>query len=148
MPVLYREKEINELINEPKNLPEYWDEDIYVLNHMDIVGENGNKFRIYVRYYKECDTSFSVVFGVLHPLNNDFFCIRRYNGNNHIHYNRIENNEKISGFHIHIATERYQERNQEEESYAIETDRYTNVKEALECLIEDANFITPIKLFE
>ncbi|MDE0397110.1 MAG: hypothetical protein OXL96_04825 [Candidatus Poribacteria bacterium] len=50
------------------------------------------------------------------------------------------------GYHIHFATERYQERGYDEETYAEETDRYNNLEGALQCLIQDANFELPAQL--
>ncbi len=70
------------------------------------------------------------------------FILRRYNGCNHEHTNKIEA-ETITGFHIHIATERYQKYKQKAEGYAQKTDRYNNVNGALQCLLEDANFEEP-----
>ena len=87
----------------------------------------------------------------MHPLTTQLFRLRRYNGKTNPHRNRIERNE-VSGFHIHEATERYQERGQKEDAYAVETNRYIDVEGALACLITDANCIAPqetqLKLFE
>ena len=47
---------------------------------------------------------------------------------------------------ILFATERYQERGYDEDTYAEETDRYNNLEGALQCLIQDANFELPAQL--
>ena len=64
---------------------------------------------------------------------------RRYNGEGNTHTNYIEGNE-VGIFHIHYTTERYQHLSQKNEHYAEETDCYTDVHGALQCLIQDANF--------
>ena len=43
-------------------------------------------------------------------------------------------------FHIHLATERYQEIGAREDTFAEPTDRYSDIEGALACLIADANF--------
>lgn len=85
---------------------------------------------------------FTVILAVLVPLSDKVFRLCRYNGWTNPHTNRIER-EEIEGFHIHFATERYQRRGQKEDGYAEETDRYRNLDEAIQCLIEDANFEEP-----
>ncbi len=85
---------------------------------------------------------FSVILGVIHPLTTKVFRLRRYNGKTNPHTNRIERNE-VSGFHIHEATERYQKRRQNEDAYAVETIRYSDIEGAVACLIVDANFVVP-----
>ncbi len=54
--------------------------------------------------------------------------------------------ESFYEFHIHRATERYQDRGMEEEAYAEATDRFNNFDSALVCLLEDGNFNVPDKL--
>ena len=55
-------------------------------------------------------------------------------------------------FHIHVATEQYQEIGTREDAYAEPTERYGDFQGALRCLIEDANLAVPpdpqIGLFE
>lgn len=41
--------------------------------------------------------------------------------------------------HIHYATQRYQDAGCKEESYAEETERYSDFKGALKCLLADCN---------
>ncbi len=110
----------------------------YLLN---ITGEEGNKFRVIVRMSVSDELNFSVVLSVKVPPPKKFFRLKRYNGN-HEHTNTIED-EKVSGFHIHTATERYQMNSIREEDYAEPTQRYTDVNGALKCLFADANFEDP-----
>ena len=111
----------------------------YLLN---ITGEEGNKFRVIVRMSVSDELNFSVVLGVKVPPPKKFFRLRRYNGGNHEHINPIEN-EMVTGFHIHTATERYQVNSVREEDYAEPTERYADVNGALKCLFADANFEDP-----
>ena len=142
MAIIYTNEEINELINERKPLPQEWNRQIYTLNHMDVKGDKGNQFRISARQDRYNPLDFSVILGVIHPLTTKVFRLRRYNGKTNPHTNRIERNE-VSGFHIHEATERYQKRRQNEDAYAVETIRYSDIEGAVACLIVDANFVVP-----
>ena len=60
------------------------------------------------------------------------------------HTNRIER-QTFYDFHIHMATERYQQlgnRDPREDAYAEVTDRYGDATGALDCLLADAAFVT------
>lgn len=63
---------------------------------------------------------------------------------NHEHTNRIEG-DTFFGFHIHTATERYQNLGLDEDAYAEPTDRYANLSGAMECMIKDCGFILSTK---
>ncbi len=148
MELLFSDQEITALIEERKVLPDNWSSKLkkrmnrgsneYLLN---ITGEEGNKFRVIVRMSVSDELNFSVVLGVKVPPPKKVFRLKRYNGN-HEHFNTIED-EMISGFHIHTATERYQVNSVREEDYAEPTQRYTDVNGALKCLFADANFEDP-----
>jgi len=56
----------------------------------------------------------------------------------HAHTNRIET-DQFRGFHIHMATERYQEIGAREDAYAEPTDRYSDMWGAFKCLLLDMN---------
>lgn len=142
MEVIYSDQEIAKLIQERKVLPNNWREQIYKEGTLDVNGDEGNVFRIIVRQQKLIPLDFSVILAVLIPLSDRVFRLRRYNGWTNPHTNRIER-EDIDGFHIHFATERYQQRGQKEDGYAKETDRYRDLNGAVQCLIEDANFEEP-----
>lgn len=85
---------------------------------------------------------FSVILAVLVAQSTQVFRLRRYNGRSHEHTNQIEH-ETFYDFHIHLATERYQERGAREDAYARPTDRYGTFRGALDCLFTDANFSVP-----
>ena len=149
MGIIFTDQEIAAVIKERKALPNNRHNKFrkrmnrgsneYLLN---ITGEEGNKFRVIVRMSVSYALNFSVVLGVKVPPPKKFFRLRRYNGSNHEHTNPIEN-EVVTGFHIHIATERYQVNSIREEDYAEPTERYANVNGALKCLFADANFEAP-----
>ena len=148
MEPIFSDQEIAALIKERKILPNERRNKFrkrmnrgsneYLLN---ITGEEGNKFRVIVRMSVSDELNFSVVLGVKVPPPKKFFRLRRYNSN-HEHTNTIED-EKVNGFHIHTATERYQVNSVREEDYAEPTERYTDVNGALKCLFADANFEDP-----
>lgn len=85
---------------------------------------------------------FSVILAVRVPQSNQVFRLRRYNGKSHEHTNHIEG-QSFYDFHIHLATERYQEIGAREDTYAEPTDRYETFQDALRCLLADASFDVP-----
>ncbi len=109
---------------------------------MPLAGETGNEFRVIVRQSTQNIMDFSVILAVRVPGSNRWFRLLRYNGKSHEHTNRIEG-ETFYDFHVHEATERYQDLGMREDAYATPTDRYVTLQEALECLIEDANIQVP-----
>lgn len=137
--ITYSDQEIEDLIQESKKLPDNWKSLLYKARELDVDGSEGNKFRIIVRQNDSYPFDFSVILAVLVPPSDRVFRLRRYNGWTNPHINRIEKNE-VDGFHIHFATERYQRRGQKEDGYAEKTYRYNDFDEAVQCLIEDANF--------
>ena len=46
-------------------------------------------------------------------------------------------------YHIHQATERYQQMGAREDSYAEKTDRFSDFQRGFSCLIEDCGFELP-----
>lgn len=85
--------------------------------------------------------NFSAILRVYARESNQTMNLRRYNGD-HEHTNRLER-ETFRGYHVHVATLRYQEAGLDAETYAVPTDRYSNPFEALNCLIEDCNITEP-----
>ncbi len=107
-------------------------------------GNTGGHFSLSVRVNGQHQADFSVILSYLPPKGTTWFRLRRHNGM-HLpgrHQNRIEGNV-VHGPHIHIATERYQQRGMDEDAFAIPTDRYTNIGDAIDCMIEDCNFTEP-----
>ena len=146
MDIKYTDQQIAELINERKVFPDDWRIQLNRNNSLYIIGENGNRFRVITNQNEKYPSDFSVILAVIDPKTGTVFRICRYNGMpKRPHNNKIEK-QKIYGYHIHFATERYQERGYDEDTYAEETDRYNNLEGALQCLIQDANFELPAQL--
>ncbi len=104
-----------------------------------IIGRSdGSQYIIKLRQSTHNVNDFSAIIAYQSKGTNKDFKLRRYNGKSHEHSNRLEGN-KFYNFHIHIATERYQNIGRKEESFAKETNRYSNLYGALECMIKDCN---------
>ena len=146
----YSDLEINNLIGESKPLPLNWQSQIQLKEagvskkgDLDINGVDGNKFRIILRQSRLNPLDFSIIIGVYPSGSNKLFHLRRYDGKSHEHTNPIEK-KRFYGFHIHKATERYQDYGTcEEDKYAEPTDRFSNYGEAIDCLIKDCGFELP-----
>ncbi len=109
---------------------------------LELTGGGGSEFRVILRKNKVNPLDFSVILAVRVPQSNQLFRLRRYNGKSHEHTNHIEG-DTLYDFHIHMATERYQETGTREDAYAEATDRYGDFHGALRCLIDDANLDVP-----
>lgn len=142
---MFTDEEITAFIQERKVLAKDWAGKFtkrmnrgFTEYYQEITGEDENSFRIIVKKGDFSDALFSALLVVRIPDSNKYFPLCRYNGSNHQHTNEIEG-ELITGFHIHIATERYQRR-KKVFGYAQSTTRYSDVNGAIQCLLEDANF--------
>ena len=151
MAVIYTDNQIDALIEERKPLPANWQDRTRLKakrghdeQHLDVTGEAGTGFRLILRQSRINGLDFSVILAVLVPQSTQVFRLRRYNGRSHEHTNQIEN-ETFYDFHIHLATERYQDIGAREDAYARPTDRYGTFRGALDCLFRDANFSVPSK---
>ena len=151
MAVSYTDHEIDVLVRERKPLPADWQDRTRMKakrghdeQHFDLNGDAGNRFRLILRQSRINGLDFSVILAVLVPQSTQVFRLRRYNGRSHEHTNQIEN-ETFYDFHIHVATERYQELGAREDAYARPTDRYGAFRGALDCLFTDANVSVPPK---
>ena len=151
MAVIYTDNQIDALVQERKPLPANWQDRTRLKTkrghdeqHLDLTGEAGTGFRLIFRQNRINGLDFSVILAVLVPQSTQVFRLRRYNGRSHEHTNQIEN-ETFYDFHIHLATERYQEIGAREDTYARATDRYGTFLGALDCLFADANFSVPQK---
>ena len=150
--VKYSDSEIDDLINEPKQLSLDWRSKIKLNlsprgsskeGGFEIMGTNNNKFRVILRQSRFNELDFAIIFGVYPPGSNKLFRLKRYDGKSHEHTNPIEE-ETFYDYHIHTATERYQiYGNGEEDKYAQRTKRFTTFNEALHCMLTDCGFIEP-----
>jgi hypothetical protein len=147
VPVKYTDQEIAALIQEPKPLEEDFRRKFQLKQkpghkefETDIKGAN-NIFRLIFRQSDQNMLDFSCILALVPSESTQLFRLRRYNGKSHEHTNRLEN-EKFYGFHIHKSTERYQELGDgKEDGFAEQTNRYSNLNEALECMLNDCGFL-------
>jgi hypothetical protein len=141
--------EIAVLLSEAKPLPENYRSKVQTRpkrghreRELDIEGANGSTFRIILRQSSFNPLDFSVVLAWLPPQSSTTFRMCRYNGKSHEHTNALEGN-RFYDFHIHRATERYQQSGAREDSYAEPTSRFQDFESALRCMIEDCGFTAP-----
>ena len=149
MAVTYLDHEIESLVREDKLVPADWRNMVRLRpkrghdeRHIDIAGDAGSEFRLILRQNRLNQLDFSVILAVRVPRSNQLFRLRRYNGRSHEHTNQIES-VTFHDFHIHFATERYQELGAREDAYAEPTDRFGDFRGALQCLAVDANLKVP-----
>ena len=77
-------------------------------HQLALTGNDGNQFRLILRQSIVNPLDFSVILAVRVPQSTRLFRLQRYNGRSHAHTNSIEG-DTFYGYHIHMATERYQE---------------------------------------
>lgn len=145
----YSDAQIAALVQERKPLPPDWRNRIQLHakrghseRELDLRGVSGTEFRLILRQNKINPLDFSIILAVNVQGSNQVFRLRRYNGKSHEHTNHIEGNT-FYAFHIHLATERYQELGTREDAYAEPTDRFGDFHAALRCLFVDAAFDVP-----
>lgn len=110
---------------------------------LDLQGVNGHEFRLILRKSDINPLDFSVVIAYCRPQSNQLFRLRRYNGKSHEHTNHIEG-DRFYDFHIHTATQRYQELGTREDGYAEPATRYADYHTALGCLLSDCGIDFPV----
>lgn len=149
MPVQLTDDEIQNLMAEPKPLPENYRERIQLKPkrghkqaELEFEGSQGSTFRLIFRQSNFSQFDFSIILAYIIPQTNIIFRLRRYNGKSHEHTNKLEGN-RFYDFHIHHATQRYQESGLREDAYARPTDRYADFHGAWQCLLADGGFELP-----
>lgn len=149
MAVTCLDHEIEPLVQEEKPVLADWSTRIRLVpkrghneRHLDIAGAAGSEFRLILRQNRINQLDFPIILAVRVPRSNQMFRLRRCNGRSHEHTNRIES-VTIHDFHIHFATERYQEVGAREDAYAEPTGHFGDFCGALQCLSEDANLKLP-----
>ena len=154
----FSDQEIYHLIQERKPLPADYQTKIQTRpksghkeRELDIEGGDGGDYRLILRQSTFNPLDFSVILAYRPPKSNQLFRLKRYNGKSHEHTNPIEG-ETFYGFHIHQATERYQEIGAREDTYAKPTDRFADFQQAITCMLKDCGFEIPLdsqgRLFE
>lgn len=138
-----------QLIQERKTFPkEYYtlfrmkDKKGHKEQELTIKRPDGSLFKVILRQNQINVLDFSLVLGYMPPKSNLLFRLRRYNGKSHEHTNIIEE-DSFYDFHIHIATERYQEAGLKEDGYAQVSNAYSDIRSAMGCFINDCNIILP-----
>jgi len=143
------DQDIERLIKEKKHLPANYQGKIQVQpkrghkeRELDIKGEDGNDFRLILRQSLFNPLDFSIILVYRPPQSNILFRLRRYNGKSHEHTNPIEGGT-FYDYHIHQATERYQQIGAKEDTYAERTNRFSDFHQAISCIINDCGFEIP-----
>jgi hypothetical protein len=146
MTIQLTDKDIGLLMRELKVLPEDFHDSIRLKSkraHKEyeygVTGAEGNTFLLKFRQNEINALDFSVILLYLPKGSSQHFRLRRYNGKSHEHTNKIER-ECFYDFHIHTATERYQQLGTNEDAYAEKTNRYASFQGATECMLKDCGF--------
>jgi hypothetical protein len=168
MPVqrILKDDEIAGLLKEWKPLPENWKTRLKPLpksgfkhpqRDLQVCGVNGNTFRIVIRQSTVNVLDFSVIL-VFQDKDGVEFRLCRYNGRHPSdHTNKLEKTKGHANaifrdqFHIHMATERYQQAGYKIDEYAEATDTYSSFDSALSEFIRANGFQSPqeeLPLFE
>lgn len=148
MPHVFSDQEIADLVAARKVLSTGWRRRLVLRpkrGHDEAeltVAAQGFDFRVFLRRSQFNPLLFSCVLGVMPRSTYTLFRLRRYNGPHGDHTNVIERT-RVSGTHIHIATERYQELGLREDGYAETTDRFTTLDQAINCMLADCGFDDP-----
>ena len=149
MPALLSDVEIASLLRERKQLPSDYRERIqprpkrgHKERELDLQGANGTEFRLIIRQGIVNPLDFSVILAYLPAGTNRLFRLTRYNSRTHEHTNQLEG-QTFFGWHIHKATERYQNSGFREDAFAEPTDRFSDLAGALECVIVDCGLARP-----
>jgi hypothetical protein len=149
MPALLTDNQIAVLITEAKTLPPDYRSRVLTKpkrghreRELDVDGAQGSRFRIILRQSLFNSLDFSAILSWLPPQSTTPFRLCRFNGKSHEHTNSIEG-KTFYDFHIHRATERYQEFGSREDTFAEPTSRYQDLAGALRCLFADCGFQLP-----
>lgn len=164
---ILRDTEIAALISEPKPLPENWPSHFrvkeksryqYEEQSVEITGTNGNVFRVILRRNRINIFDFSIIL-MFRDKDGKEYRLLRYNGKHPSeHTNKWEkehghlNHTFSPVFHIHRATERYQESGYPIDGFAARTTAYYDFHSALDRFLKDSNLLPPkgpqLSLFE
>ncbi|MBF0165556.1 MAG: hypothetical protein HQM01_13830 [Magnetococcales bacterium] len=150
MPVIFTDQQIAGLLHENKQLPGDYEKRIRLRDkrghrerELSVAGSLGHQFRLVLRWSLFNHLDFSVILAVIPTGSNALFRLCRYNGKSHEHTNQLEQ-ERFYDFHIHTATERYQQIGTAEDFFARPTNRYSDFHGALECMLNDCRFERPV----
>ncbi len=158
MSAMLSDQDVALLLRERKVLPADYQKKIQVHpkrghkeRELDLKGSDGSDFRLILRQSLFNPLDFSIILGYRPANSNQLFRLQRYNGKSHEHTNTIER-DTFYNFHIHKATERYQQLGARKDAFAEPTDRFSEFHEAISCMINNCGFEVPFdpqrKLFE
>ena len=155
--------EIKNLIGERKALPRGWETRLQPRPKSDIrfaqrewetKSEAGHVFRVILRQSTMNPFDFSVIL-IFRDADGSEFRLCRYNGRHPSeHTNKWEKSRQMPNskfrnvFHIHMATERYQQEGYDIDSYAEPTNDYTCFEGAVKVFLERNNFAEELPLFD
>jgi len=105
---------------------------------LTIQGKEGHTFAIVLRKNKIDFLDFSIILRYQDYRTGIWYNLARYNGK-HFHTNTLEKNS-FYDFHIHMATQKYQEAGLRIEAYAKVTKTYKSFNEAVDVFLKDFNF--------
>jgi len=151
------DEEIDRLLQEPKPLPANWESRLrprpksnfrFKQRDCEIKGKNGHVFRIIIRQSTINLFDFSIIL-IFRDEDGTEFSLCRYNGKHSQHTNRLEKAKGLAdssfrnAFHIHIATQRYQEEGLNIDGYAEVTNKYSSFDTALCTFVRTNGFSVP-----
>jgi hypothetical protein len=149
MAIQLNDAAIARLISESKSLPEDYRERIRIRpkrghseRELDVTGMELSEFRLILRQSQFNPLDFSVILAFRPTGLTQLFRLRRYNGKSHEHTNTLERST-FYDFHIHTATERYQDSGLREDTFAEPTDRFVDFQGAIRCMLDDCGFDIP-----
>jgi hypothetical protein len=158
MAAIYSDNDITRLLSERKPLSADFRSKIRLREkrghkeqELDIQGVDGNQFRLILRQSNYNTFDFSIILAYCPANTNQIFRLRRCNGKSHEHTNIIES-DRFYDFHIHTATERYQELGAREDAYAEPSKQFSDFHSALNFMMNSCALEFPYdpqrKLFE
>lgn len=155
---ILRDSEIADLVAEKKLLPKNWQNQFSLKEKMgfqygersiEISGEAGNMFRVIMRRNRINTFDFSIII-MFRDKDGKECRLVRYNGKHPSpHTNKWEKEQGLPNykfgpaFHIHRATERYQEAGYMIDGFAEPTTSYHDFYSALDCFLKDNNLQGP-----
>ena len=158
MPRTLTDDEIDSLVAESKPLQEGWTQRLraypksnfqHAQRVLEVEGEAKNKFRIIIRKNAINPLDFSIIL-TFKDKDGGEFILRRYNGKHPSqHTNRLEkargepNSSFRNTFHIHKATQRYQEEGLPIDGYAEVTTEYASFDTALQAFVRSNGIVLP-----
>jgi hypothetical protein len=150
------DQEIADLILEPKVVPNNWlsrldTKDKAHFQHkekeIDVEGSKGNLFRVIIRENKLNVLDFSIILTLRERDSNIEYNLLRYNGKHPSrHTNKWEKEKGVPNhtfnpaFHIHKATQRYQEGGYKIDGFAEITTKYSDFHSSLSRFLIECNF--------